>query len=59
MNKGERLLAFLGAMFTTFGITDLDFKNPAFSDNQKAYASIILGVFMLFIFIVRRYSQKA
>lgn len=53
MKNTDRLLGFLGAMLVTFGISALNQENLSFELNQKAYSSIFLGVFLLFIFMLR------
>ncbi|MEQ8910048.1 MAG: hypothetical protein RIC95_12695 [Vicingaceae bacterium] len=58
MKNSERLLGFLSAMLITFGLTDLNFEQPAFDDNQKAYATLGLGLFMFLIFVVRIRKSK-
>lgn len=58
MQNSERLLGFLAAMFVTFGISDLDFSNLNFEQNQKAYAALGLVVFLFLIFAVRLKKSK-
>jgi hypothetical protein len=53
MKNADRLLGFLGAMLVTFGISALNQENLSFELNQKAYSSLFLGIFLLFIFMLR------
>jgi len=57
MSNANRLLGFLGAMLLTFGISGLNQENLSFDLNQKAYASIFLGVFLMLIFFIRLKSK--
>ena len=38
------IIKFMGVLFLTFGITDLNFENFNFDVNVKAYAAIIIGI---------------
>jgi hypothetical protein len=59
MKTPERLLAFLGALLLTFGISDLNQKMLGFDENRKAYAAIFLGIFLLVIFAIRYRANKS
>jgi hypothetical protein len=54
MNQTQRMLAFFGALLITFGITDLDFENPAFDQNKLAYVAIVAGIITLILFLINK-----
>lgn len=58
MKKGHAL-SFTAMLLLTFGITDLDFSNPGFGDNFKAYIFIITGsILMIFNVVYWRKLNK-
>ncbi len=54
MDKTQRMLAFFGALLITFGITELDFENPALDQNKLAYVAIVAGIITLILFLVNK-----
>ena len=54
MDKTQRLLAFFGAMLVTFGITGLDFENPAFDLNKTSYLALGSGIITLILFFINK-----
>ncbi len=52
MKSSQRMTAFFGAMFLTFGISGLDFENPTFSANSKEYVAILLGTVLITAFFI-------
>jgi hypothetical protein len=53
------MIAFFGGMMLTFGITGLDFENPAFDANLREYVVLGIGAAMLIIaFVLKAKSPK-
>lgn len=48
------LLRLLGLLLISFGITQLDFNNPALSLNYKAYSALVVGA----IFVIASFISK-
>ena len=58
MKPAERTIAFFSAMLLTFGISGLDFENPAFEYNTKEYIIIGAGIVFTIMFIIRRIKAR-
>lgn len=58
MKPSERSIAFFATLLLTFGITGLDFENPAFKYNNLEYLMIGSGVILAVIFLIGRLKAK-
>ena len=58
MKQKERTTAFIAAMLLAFGISLLNFEDPAFDNNQKPYIAIIAGIVLAVIFTVNYYRNR-
>lgn len=52
MTQAQRTIAFLCAMFLTFGINGIDIKNFEYVDNTKELVSIGIGLVLLVVWVV-------
>ena len=57
MKQSQRTVAFFCAMFFAFGISGLDFENPAFEYNKLNYGAIAAGTLFLIIFLVQKFRK--
>ncbi|MCF1190596.1 hypothetical protein LRR18_03290 [Mangrovimonas sp. AS39] len=57
MNK-QKVIRFLGILLMVFGVTFLDYDQPAFSENAKAYIALILGAVIVLIISFNSYKKK-
>lgn len=58
--KKIKTLDLVAILFLTFGITYLDFDNPSFQENTKAYIQIIIGaVLIIYVLYKRGQASKA
>ncbi|WP_157492086.1 hypothetical protein [Mangrovimonas sp. ST2L15] len=56
MNK-QKVIRFLGILLMVFGVTFLDYDQPSFSENAKAYIALILGAVIVLIISFNSYKK--